>query len=54
MKETKINDIAKFCESLTLDELIEFCKNLIAENEDLKSENEELKSKLWLLVFPQL
>ena len=44
MNQTKISEIAKFCESLRPDELIELCKNLIAENQELISENEELKA----------
>ena len=44
MNETKRNEIAKFCESLTQDEAIELCKKLIAENEELISENEELEA----------
>lgn len=44
MNESKKNEIAEFCESLTQDEAIELCKMLIAENEELISENEELKA----------
>lgn len=44
MNETRKNNIEKVCESLTRDEAIEFCKKLIAENEDLISENDELKA----------
>ena len=44
MNETKRNKIEKFCESLTRDEAIEFCKKLIAENEELISENEVLEA----------
>lgn len=43
MNQTKINDIAEFCESLTHDELKELCKKLIAENEGLIAENKDLK-----------
>lgn len=35
----KRNEIKKVCESLTRDEAIELCKELIAENEELKSIN---------------
>ena len=35
MNETKRNEIEKICESLTRDEAIEFCKELIAENGEL-------------------
>ena len=51
MNQTKINEIAIFCDSLTKDEIIVLAKKLIVENEELKSENEELKAKLWLLAF---
>lgn len=44
MNETKRNEIAEFCESLTQNEAIELCKMLIAENEELISENEELEA----------
>ena len=44
MNQTKRSEIAKFCESLTQDEAIELCKNLIAENEELISANEELEA----------
>lgn len=39
MNETKRNEIKKVCESLTRDEAIELCKELIAENEELKAIN---------------
>lgn len=39
MSETRKNNIEKVCESLTRDEAIEFCKKLIAENEELKAIN---------------
>ena len=42
MYKTKRIEFADFCESLTNDELIELCKNLIAENEELIAENENL------------
>lgn len=45
MNETKRNEIAEFCESLTQDEAIELCKKLIAENEELIAENKELISE---------
>lgn len=44
MNETKRNEIAEFCESLTQDEAIELCKKLIAENEELIFANEELEA----------
>ena len=40
MNKTRRIEIADFCESLTNDELIELCKKLIAENEELIAENE--------------
>lgn len=39
MNETKRNEIEKFCESLTREEVIELCKKLISENEELKAIN---------------
>ena len=39
MNETKRNEIKKVCESLTRDEAIELCKELIVENEELKAIN---------------
>lgn len=39
MNETKRNKIKKVCESLTQEEAIELCKELIAENEELKAIN---------------
>lgn len=50
MNDTKRNEIAKLCESLSQDELIELCKKLIYENEELKSENEDLNLMFWLLA----
>lgn len=50
MNETKRNEIAKLCESLSQDELIELCKKLIYENEELKSENEDSNLMFWLLA----
>ena len=38
MNETR-NEIKKVCESLTQEEAIELCKELIAENEELKAIN---------------
>lgn len=38
MNETR-NEIKKVCESLTREEAIELCKELIAENEELKAIN---------------
>lgn len=39
MNETKRNEIEKVCESLTREAAREFCKKLIAENEELKRIN---------------
>ena len=52
MIQTKTNQIEKFCESLTRDELIVLAKKLIVENEELKSENDDLKAIIWVLTFP--
>lgn len=51
MNETKRNEIEKVCESLTREEAIVLCKNLIAENEELISENEELKAINWIFAL---
>lgn len=39
MNETKRNEVEKVCESLTREAAREFCKKLIAENEELKRIN---------------
>lgn len=44
MNETKRNEIEKVFEILTREEVIELCKKLISENEELIFENEELKA----------
>lgn len=54
MNETKRNEIENFCDSLTHLDAIELCKELIAENEELKTEIEYLKAKLWLLGFQSI
>lgn len=44
MNETKRNNVDKVYESLTREEAIVLCKNLIAENEELKNDIEALST----------